>query len=52
MVMMTYQLPDSMKEIAEQGQFNEFSLNRFLKQKEKVMMQSLYMKMRYKSGLN
>lgn len=29
MVMMTYQLPDSMKEIAEQGEFNQFSLNRF-----------------------
>jgi len=33
MLMMTYQLPDSMKEIAEQGQFNEFSLNRFFEAK-------------------
>lgn len=29
MVMMTYQLPDSIREIATQGEFNEFDLNTF-----------------------
>lgn len=29
MVMMTYQLPDSIREIAMQGEFNEFDLNTF-----------------------
>jgi hypothetical protein len=29
MVLMTYQLPDSIKEIAQQGEFNEFDLNVF-----------------------
>ncbi len=29
MVMMTYQLPDSIREIAQQGEFNEFDLNVF-----------------------
>jgi hypothetical protein len=29
MVMMTYQLPDSIIDIAEQGEFNEFDLNEF-----------------------
>jgi len=31
MVMMTYQLPDSIREIAMQGEFNEFDLNIFFK---------------------
>lgn len=29
MVMMTYQIPDSIKEIAKGGEFNEFDLNKF-----------------------
>lgn len=29
MVMLTYQLPDSIREIAEQGEFDEFDLNEF-----------------------
>ncbi len=29
MVMMTYQLPDAVKTIAQQGEFNEFNLNEF-----------------------
>ena len=29
MVMMTYQLPDSIIDIAQQGEFNEFDLNEF-----------------------
>ena len=29
MVMMTYQIPDSIRQIAEQGEFNEFDLNVF-----------------------
>lgn len=31
MVMMTYQLPDSMRDIARKGEFNEFDLNEFFK---------------------
>ena len=31
MVMMTYQLPDQIREIAEQGEFNEFDLNEFFR---------------------
>lgn len=31
MVMMTYQLPDSIKEVADQGEFDEFDLNEFFK---------------------
>ena len=31
MVMMTYQLPDSIREIAMQGEFNEFDLNEFFR---------------------
>ncbi|MGN1247018.1 MAG: restriction endonuclease, partial [Paludibacteraceae bacterium] len=31
MVMMTYQLPDKIREIAEQGEFNEFDLNEFFR---------------------
>jgi len=29
MVLMTYQLPDSIRDIALEGEFNEFSLNEF-----------------------
>lgn len=31
MVMLTYQLPDQIREIAEQGEFNEFDLNEFFR---------------------
>ena len=31
MVMMTYQLPEKIREIAEQGEFNEFDLNEFFR---------------------
>lgn len=31
MVMLTYQLPDSIKEVADQGEFDEFDLNEFFK---------------------
>ncbi|MCL1922018.1 MAG: GIY-YIG nuclease family protein [Kiritimatiellaeota bacterium] len=31
MVMLTYQLPDAIKQVAEQGEFNEFDLNEFFK---------------------
>lgn len=33
-VMMTYQMPDSLREIAKQGEFNEFDLNRFFSAKK------------------
>lgn len=35
MVMMTYQLPDSIKEVADQGEFDEFDLNEFFRADEK-----------------
>ncbi len=35
MIMMTYQMPDSIKYIAEGGEFNEFDLNVFFKAKDK-----------------
>ena len=50
MVMMTYQLPDSVKNIAMQGEFNEFDLNVFLALLVKKMKQNLSMKMRFKNG--
>ena len=34
MVMLTYQLPDSIREIAEQGEFDEFDLNEFFSAQE------------------
>lgn len=34
MVMMTYQLPDSIKEVADQGEFDEFDLNEFFRADE------------------
>lgn len=34
MVMLTYQLPDSIREIAEQGEFDEFDLNEFFSAKD------------------
>lgn len=33
-VMMTYQMPDSLREIAKQGEFNEFDLNKFFSAKK------------------
>ena len=35
MVLMTYRLPDSIRQIAEQGEFNEFDLNVFFSAKGK-----------------
>ncbi|MCD6134786.1 MAG: GIY-YIG nuclease family protein, partial [Candidatus Omnitrophica bacterium] len=35
MIMMTYQMPDSIKHIAEGGEFNEFDLNVFFSAKDK-----------------
>lgn len=35
MVMMTYKIPDSIRQIASQGEFNEFDLNIFFSTKEK-----------------
>jgi hypothetical protein len=33
-VMMTYQMPDSLRQIAQQGEFNEFDLNKFFTAKK------------------
>lgn len=50
MVMMTYRIPDSIRQIAMQGEFNEFDLNVFSLPKAKVRRLALSMKMRYRSG--
>ena len=50
MVMMTYQLPEQITQITSSGEFNEFDLNVFLKQKVKKISQNLYTKMKFKSG--
>lgn len=50
MVMMTYRIPDSIRQIAMQGEFNEFDLNVFFSAKGKVQTLALSMKMRCRSG--
>ncbi|GHT24225.1 type III restriction endonuclease [Bacteroidia bacterium] len=47
MVMMTYQLPDSIREIAMQGEFNEFDLNVFFAVVETPCMASLQHTFKY-----
>ena len=42
MVMMTYQLPDKIREIAEQGEFNEFDLNLFFEAEEEQFVHEEY----------
>ena len=42
MVMMTYQLPDSIREIAEQGEFDEFNLNEFFSAKDDIFVYEEY----------
>lgn len=50
MVMMTYRIPDSIRQIAMQGEFNEFDLNVFSLPKAKGRRLPLSMKMRCRSG--
>ena len=42
MVMLTYQLPDSIREIAEQGEFDEFDLNEFFSAEDDVFTHEEY----------
>lgn len=42
MVMLTYQLPDSIREVAEQGEFNEFDLNEFFRADESGFLHEEY----------
>lgn len=42
MVMLTYQLPDSIREIAEQGEFDEFDLNEFFSAENDVFEHEEY----------
>ena len=51
MVLMTYKIPDEITSIAQGGEFDEFDLNEFLLQVEKVMNQLLNMKNMFKNGL-
>lgn len=52
MVMLTYQLPDAIRDVAIKGEFNEFDLNLFFKPMVRVNMQNLLMKMKYKKWLD
>lgn len=42
MVMLTYQLPDSIREIASQGEFDEFDLNEFFRAEEDYFLHEEY----------
>lgn len=42
MVMLTYQLPDSIREIAAQGEFDEFDLNEFFRAEEDYFLHEEY----------
>lgn len=42
MVMLTYQLPDSISEIASQGEFDEFDLNEFFRAEEDYFLHEEY----------
>ena len=42
MVMLTYRLPDSIREIAEQGEFGEFDLNEFFRADERGFVHEEY----------
>ncbi len=42
MVMLTYQLPDSIREISEQGEFDEFDLNEFFRAEEDYFIHEEY----------
>jgi len=42
MVMLTYQLPDSIREVAEQGEFDEFDLNEFFKAEDDYFLYEEY----------
>lgn len=42
MVMLTYRLPDSIREIAEQGEFDEFDLNEFFSAKDETFIYEDY----------
>ncbi|GAY75435.1 type III restriction system endonuclease [Sporolactobacillus inulinus] len=50
MVMMTYKIPESIRKIAEKGEFNEFDLNIFFLRKVRGTKQGSYTRMRYKNG--
>lgn len=42
MVMLTYQLPDSIREVAEQGEFDEFDLNEFFRAEDDYFLHEEY----------
>ena len=50
MVMMTYRIPDSIRQIAMQGEFNEFDLNVFFSAKGKGAEARFVYETRYRSG--
>ena len=50
MVMMTYQMPESITQITDTGEFNEFDLNEFFKAEGKEGKQNLNMKIMFNNG--
>lgn len=42
MVMLTYQLPDTISQVAEQGEFNEFDLNEFFRAEDDYFLHEEY----------
>jgi hypothetical protein len=50
MVLLTYQLPDSIREIAMQGEYNEFDLNVFFSAEGKAYGALSNTKTKYKNG--
>ena len=50
MVMFTYELPPDIRDIAQEGEFDEFDLNTFFAADGKRIMQNLCIKKRCKNG--
>ena len=49
-VMMTYEMPNEIRKIAEEGEVNEFNLNEFLEQKKLMILFNLFIRMLFKNG--
>jgi len=50
MVLMTYQMPESIKNIARQGEYDEFDLNVFSRLREMAFQRSSFMKTKFRNG--
>ena len=47
---MTYTLPDDIRQVAEEGEFNEFDLNEFFRPTGKATKQRLSTRTKFRSG--